>query len=83
MASTRQKNRRGGRRGPRRIQLSVSPGLAAVLDALADLYSQPPAQVANPLVLAALAHARHDPAVQAAMRARGNPAGLHAVSRSS
>jgi hypothetical protein len=80
MASNRQQNYRG-RRGPRRIQVSVSPGLAAVLDAVADLYGRPPAQVANSLVLAALAEARHDPAVQAAMRARRNPAGLHVVAR--
>ena len=83
MGSRRQQNHRGRRGGPRRIQLSVSPGLGAVLDAVADLYGQPPAQVANSLVLAALAEARHDPAVQAAMRARRNPGGLYVVARSS
>ncbi len=49
--------------GPRRLRVTVAPGLADVLDALAMLGRQWPEQAAASLVLAALANARRDPIV--------------------
>ncbi len=62
--------------GPRRLRVTVPPGLADVLDALAMLGRQSPEQAAASLVLGALANAQRDPIVQATMcsRRRG---GLH------
>ena len=64
--------------GPRRLRVTVPPGPADVLDALAMLGRQSPEQAAASLVLAALANAQRDPIVQATMRSRRR-GGLHAA----
>lgn len=63
-------------RGRRRLRVTVPPGLADVLDAVAMLGRQSPEQAAASLVLAALANAQRDPVVQETMRSRRR-GGLH------
>lgn len=57
-------------RGRRRLRVTVPPGLADVLDAVAMLGQQSPEQAAASLVLAALANAKRDPLVRETMRSR-------------
>lgn len=61
---------RGVRRRPLHVTVTIPPRLAEVLDGLALLCGQSPAQTARSLVAASLAEARHDRAVQAAVAAR-------------
>lgn len=67
------------RRRPLRVAVTVPPRLVDVLDGLAALCGQSPAQAARSLVAASLAEARHDPAVQAALSARRRRVPVHAV----
>ena len=62
--------RRPSRRRPLRVTVTIPPRLADVLDGLAALCGQSPAQAARSLVRTGLAEARHDPAVQAALSTR-------------
>jgi hypothetical protein len=59
--------RRPSRRRPLRVTVIIPPRLADVLDGLAVVCGQSPAQAARSLVRASLVEARHDPAVQAAL----------------
>ena len=67
------------RRRPLRVTVVVPPRLAEVLDGLALLCGQSPAQTARSLVAASLVEARHDPAVQAALAARQDRVRLRAI----
>ena len=68
-----------GRRGPRRVQVSVPAAHVEVLDALAGINGRAPAEEVCAIVLRELAEARRDPLVRQALRARGAGAGLHLI----